>query len=214
MTQELQFFTRDRNEFETLISHLLHLGLYTTDSGFWEARASDNQVYMVSVYTGNFRGEFAVYAPRMDFDPGNNVASLEDILAFNTKEKLWHFIRMLPDTTPDTSAIEPEDEPEDMDAIMREKEKSLTRVVVFGNSTAAYYALKGYLEAHPDTQRYNSRTVKEGDWLIKYTASRHSEGDRFNDAVIEGRTILSVTQAGMTRITNELRYAMESARRG
>lgn len=109
MTQELQFFTRDRNEFETLISHLLHLGLYTTDSGFWE-RASDDQVYMVSVYTGNFRGEFAVYAPHMDFDPGN-VASLEDILALNTKEKLWRFIRTLPDTTPDTSAIEPEDEP-------------------------------------------------------------------------------------------------------
>lgn len=66
---------------------------------------------MVSVYTGNFRGEFAVYAPHMDFDPGNNVASLEDILAFNTKEELWYFIRTLPDTTPDTSAIEPEDEP-------------------------------------------------------------------------------------------------------
>ena len=120
MTQELQFFTQDRNEFETLINHLLHLGLYTTDPGFWE-RASDDQVYMVSVYTGNFRGEFAVYAPHMYFYPGNNVASLEDILAFNTKEKLWHFIRTLPDTTPDTSAIEPEDEPEDRDATIREE---------------------------------------------------------------------------------------------
>lgn len=214
MTQELQFFTRDRNEFETLIRHLLHLGLYTTDSGFWEARASDNQVYMVSVYTGNFRGEFAVYAPRMDFDPGNNVASLEDILAFNTKEKIWHFIRVLPDTTPDTSAIEPEDEPEDMDAIMREKEKSLTRVVVFGNSTAADYARKGYLEDHPNAQRYDNSTVKDDGWLIKYTASRHFEGERFNEAVIDGSLLLSVNQTGMTRITNELRYAMESARRG
>ena len=211
MTQELQFFTQDRNEFETLINHLLHLGLYTTDPGFWE-RASDDQVYMVSVYTGNFRGEFAVYAPRMDFDSGN-VASLEDILAFNTKEKLWHFIRTLPDTTPDTSAIEPEDEPEDRDATMREEEKLLTRVVVFGNSTAAYYARKGYLEAHPNAQCYDNSTVKDNGWLIKYTASRHFEGERFNEVVIDGSLLLSVNQTGITRITNELRYAMESARR-
>ena len=213
MTQELQFFTQDRNEFETLINHLLHLGLYTTDSPFWGVCASDNQVCMVSVYTGNFRGEFAVYAPHMDFDPGN-VASLEDILAFNTKEKLWHFIRTLPDTTPDTSAIEPEDEPEDRDATMREEEKLLTRVVVFGNSTAARYARKGYLEYHPNAQRYDNSTVKDEGWLIKYTASRHFEGERFNEVVIDGSLLLSVNLTEITRITNELRYAMESARRG
>lgn len=51
-----------------------------------------------------------MYAPHMGLDSGN-IASLENILAFNTKEKLWRFIRTLPDTTPDTSAIEPEDEP-------------------------------------------------------------------------------------------------------
>lgn len=212
MTQELQFFTQDRNEFETLINHLLHLRIYTTDSGFWGVRASDNQVYMVSVYTGNLRGQFGVYAPRLDFDSGN-VASLEDILAFNTKEELWYFIRTLPETTPDTSAIEPEYEPEDRDATMREEEKLLTRVVVFGNSTAAYYARKGYLEAHPNAQRYDNSTVKDNGWLIKYTASRHFEGERFNEVVIDGSLLLSVNQTGITRITNELRYAMESAHR-
>ena len=134
MTQELQFFTQDRNEFETLISHLLRLGLYTTDSGFWEAYASDNHVYMVSVYTGNFRGEFAVYDPHMDFNPGN-VASLDDILAFNTKEELWYFIRTLPDTTPDTSAIEPEDEPEEEPLTTPTEEPDANRevTIVFQN---------------------------------------------------------------------------------
>lgn len=102
---------------------------------------------------------------------------------------------------------------QDRDATMREEEKLLTRVVVFGNSTAAYYALKGYLEDHPNAQRYNSRMVKDEGWLIKYTASRHFEGERFNEVVIDGSLLLSVNPTGITRITNELRYAMESARR-
>lgn len=61
MAQELKFFTQDKNNVEDLITHLLHLGLYTKGPLSVDARESDNQVYQVSVYTAGLRGQFEVY---------------------------------------------------------------------------------------------------------------------------------------------------------
>ena len=93
-------------------------------------------------------------------------------------------------------------------------EHLLTKVIVFGNNTAAQYARDSYLDSHPSAHWIkNTSVVRDGEWLIRFTTSRNFEGFQFNEVVIDGSLLLSVNTAGMTRITNELRAAMLSERR-
>lgn len=94
-------------------------------------------------------------------------------------------------------------------------EHLLTKVIVFGNNTAAQYARDSYLDSHPSAHWIkNTSFVRDGEWLIRFTTARNFEGFQFNEVVIDGSLLLSVNAAGMTRITNELRAAMLSERRG
>lgn len=95
-----------------------------------------------------------------------------------------------------------------------DEEHLLTKVVVFGNNTAARVARENYLDSHPSARLDYYDTVKDGKWLIRYTAALNFEGEQFNEAVIDGSLLLSVKSADMDRIINELRAAMVSARRG
>lgn len=95
-----------------------------------------------------------------------------------------------------------------------DEERLLTRVVVFGNNTSARVARENYLDSHPNARLDYYDTVKDGRWLIRYTAALNFEGEQFNEAVIDGSLLLSVKSADMDRIINELRAAMVSARRG
>lgn len=102
---------------------------------------------------------------------------------------------------------------EDSDNTTWDEEHLLTKVVVFGNNTLARQSRDEYLDSHSSAQLDDYITIKDGNWLIRYTASRHFEGERFNEVVMDGSLLLSVNPSDMTRITNELRAAMASARR-
>lgn len=104
---------------------------------------------------------------------------------------------------------------EDSDKTTGDDEHMLTKVIVFGNNRAAQYARDSYLDSHPSAHWIKGTSfVKDGEWLIRYATSQNFEGTRFNEVVIDGSLLLSVNTAEMTRITNELRAAMESERRG
>lgn len=93
-------------------------------------------------------------------------------------------------------------------------EHLLTKVIVFGNNTAAQYARDSYLDSHPSAHWIkNTSFVRDGEWLIRFTTARNFEGFQFNEVIIDGSLLLSVNTAGITRITNELRAAMLSERR-
>lgn len=102
---------------------------------------------------------------------------------------------------------------EDSDNTNGDGEHMLTKVIVFGNNTLAKQAKDKYLDSHPSAQQDDYITIKDGNWLIRYTASRNFEGVSFNEVVMDGSLLLSVTSSDMDRITNELRVAMVSARR-
>lgn len=93
-------------------------------------------------------------------------------------------------------------------------EHLLTKVIVFGNNTAAQYARDSYLDSHPSAHWIkNTSFVRDGEWLIRFTTARNFEGFQFNEVIIDGSLLLSVNTVGITRITNELRAAMLSERR-
>ena len=130
MAQELKFFTQDKNSVEDLINHLLDLGLYTDDPDSLCVYSPDNQVYQVSVYTAVLRGQFEVYTLPMYYN-SDNVASLDNLLAFTTKEDLWDFINSIPDTTEQVTDIDPGDRAEEPEMSSAPTEERSIEVTIF-----------------------------------------------------------------------------------
>lgn len=130
MVQVLKFFTRDTDDAQELINHLLDLGLYTDDPDSLCVYSPDSRVYQISVYTAGLRGKFGVY-PLPLYCDSENTASLNDLLALTTKEELWDFINNIPYNMQQDTAIDPEDKAEEPEMSSAPTEEHSIEVTIF-----------------------------------------------------------------------------------